>query len=100
MMRDQQVRTSRKQILLAAAVSLGLGTSSDVGTAQKVYRQFRRSKNWAALNARNPYSLTKAATQMRLFDFNLTGALSKSGNRWRRNGLNRWRRKFLRSKSN
>jgi hypothetical protein len=53
MMRDQLVRTSRKQILLAVGVSLGLGTSSDVATALKVYRRFRRSKNWAVLNTRN-----------------------------------------------
>ncbi|HYK62139.1 MAG TPA: TonB-dependent receptor [Bryobacteraceae bacterium] len=32
----------------------------------------------SALNARNPYSFTKPPTQMRLFDFNLTGPLSKS----------------------
>ena len=32
----------------------------------------------SALNARNPYSLTKPPTQMRLFDMNLTGPLSKS----------------------
>jgi hypothetical protein len=31
----------------------------------------------SALNARNPYSLAKPPTQMRLFDFNLTGPLSK-----------------------
>ena len=31
----------------------------------------------SALNARNPYSLTKPPTQMRLFDVNLTGPLSK-----------------------
>jgi len=35
MMRDQLVRTSRKQILLAVAVSLSLGTSSDLATALK-----------------------------------------------------------------
>jgi hypothetical protein len=32
----------------------------------------------SALNARNPYSLTKPSTQMRQFDFSLTGPLSKS----------------------
>jgi hypothetical protein len=32
----------------------------------------------SALNARNPYSLTKPPTQMRLFDINLTGPLSKT----------------------
>jgi hypothetical protein len=32
----------------------------------------------AALNARNPYSLTEPPTQMRLFDLNLTGPLSKA----------------------
>lgn len=32
----------------------------------------------SALNARNPYSLTKPSTQMRQFDFNLTGPLSKT----------------------
>jgi hypothetical protein len=32
----------------------------------------------SAFNARNPYSLIKPPTQMRLFDFNLTGPLSKT----------------------
>jgi len=32
----------------------------------------------SALDARNPYSLRKPTTQMRQFDFNLTGPLSKS----------------------
>jgi len=32
----------------------------------------------STLNARNPYSLIKPPTQMRMFDFNLTGPLSKT----------------------